>query len=73
MIEVSEKALGTVKEAILPLQTQEAGNIKKTLSDFANKVHAFRVNFQQNCPYHIEDSSPDIINKAYGTISDYYN
>jgi len=45
LIEVSEKALGQVKEAILPLQTQEAGNIKKTLSDFANKVQEFRIKF----------------------------
>lgn len=29
LVEVSEKALGPVKEAILPLQNQEAGNIKK--------------------------------------------
>jgi dynein heavy chain len=27
LIEVSERALGPVKEAILPLQNQEAGNI----------------------------------------------
>ena len=73
LTEVSEKALGQVKEAILPLQSQEAGNIKKTLSDFANKVNEFRVKFQQNCPYHVEDSSPAIINAAYETISDYYD
>jgi len=29
LVEVSEKALGPVKEQILPLQNQEAGNIKK--------------------------------------------
>lgn len=34
LVEVSEKALGPVKEAILPLQNQEAGNIKKKLLDF---------------------------------------
>src|SRR3569833_1213889 len=42
LIEVSEKALGPVKEAILPLQNQEAGNIKKQLSDFARKVNKYR-------------------------------
>lgn len=57
LIEVSEKALGPVKEAILPLQNQEAGNIKKKLSDFAKRVMEFRIKFQNNCPYHIEDSS----------------
>lgn len=29
LAEVSEKALGPVKETILPLQNEEAGNIKK--------------------------------------------
>lgn len=57
LIEVSEKALGPIKEAILPLQNQEAGNIKKTLSDFARKVNEFRIEFQSHCPYHVEDSS----------------
>jgi hypothetical protein len=42
---VSEKALGPIKEAILPLQNEEAGNIKKTLSDFAKKINEFRVIF----------------------------
>lgn len=52
--EVSERALGPVKEAILPLQNQEAGNIKKKLLDFVKKVAEFRIKFQQNCPYHID-------------------
>ena len=43
LIEISEKALGPVKEAILPLQNQEAGNIKITLSDFAKKINEFRI------------------------------
>lgn len=73
LIEVSERALGPVKEAILPLQNQEAGNIKKKLSDFARKVHEFRMHFQASCPYHIEDSSVDIIDNAYRTITDFYN
>lgn len=38
LVEVSERALGPVKEAILPLQNQEAGNIKKMLFDFAKRV-----------------------------------
>jgi hypothetical protein len=34
LVDVSEKALGPVKEQILPLQNQEAGNIKQRLSKF---------------------------------------
>jgi hypothetical protein len=57
LVEVSERALGPVKEAILPLQNQEAGNIKKKLLDFQRKVAEFRIKFQQSCPYHIDQSS----------------
>jgi hypothetical protein len=45
LIEVSEKALGPVKEAILPLQNQEAGNIKDRL-----KVRDHRRRVQTNFP-----------------------
>ena len=73
LAEVSEKALGPVKETILPLQNEEAGNIKKQLADFAKKILEYRGTFQQNLPYHVEDSSNEIINTAYQTISDYYD
>lgn len=46
LVEVSEKALGPVKEAILPLQNQEAGNIKRKLQDFVRKVAEYRIKFQ---------------------------
>jgi len=70
--EVSEYALSTVKENILPLQTQESKNIKDVLAAFTKKVNAFRTEFQQSCPYHIETSSDEIIDQAYLTIADYY-
>lgn len=73
LVEVSEKALGPVKEAILPLQNQEAGNIKKKLQDFVKKVAEYRIKFQQRNPYHIDQSSIDIINQSYGTITEFYN
>lgn len=73
LVEVSERALGPVKEAILPLQNQEAGNIKKKLLDFQKKVAEFRIKFQQYCPYHVDQSSIEIINKSYDTITDFYN
>jgi hypothetical protein len=46
LVEVSERALGPVKEAILPLQNQEAGNIKKKLHEFIKKVAEYRMKFQ---------------------------
>lgn len=73
LVEVSEKALGPVKEAILPLQNQEAGNIKKKLRDFVGKVAEYRIKFQQYCPYHLDQTSVEIINGAYATISSYYD
>jgi dynein heavy chain len=45
LVEVSERALGPVKEAILPLQNQEAGNIKDRLRKFDIKVGEYRVAF----------------------------
>lgn len=45
LVEVSEKALGPVKEAILPLQTQEASNIKDRLRKFEIKVAEYRMRF----------------------------
>jgi dynein heavy chain len=72
LVDVSERALGSVKEQILPLQNQEAGNIKQRLSRFAVTVQEFRNEFQNNCPYHIPTSSPDIINQAYDTIGEYF-
>lgn len=72
LVEVSEKALGPVKEQILPLQNQEATNIKKELKEFARKIDDFRKGFQSGCPYHIEDSSMETIDKSYETISEYY-
>lgn len=45
LVEISEKALGPVKEAILPLQTQEASNIKDRLRKFEIKVGEYRMKF----------------------------
>jgi len=70
--DVSEKALGPVKEAILPLQNQEAGNINDRLRKFNVKVCDYRVEFQSQCPYHVQQSSPEIVSNAYKTISEYY-
>lgn len=72
LIEVSEKALGPVKEAILPLQNQEAGNIKDRLRKFEIKVAEFRQDFQANLPYNIADTSTEIIENAYFSISEYF-
>jgi len=53
LVDVSEKSLGPVKEAILPLQNQEAGNIKDRLRKFEIKIGEYRMDFQKNCPYNI--------------------
>jgi len=45
LVDVSEKAMGPVKEQILPLQNQEAGNIKQRLSKFNVSVQEFRIDF----------------------------
>jgi dynein heavy chain len=61
LIEVSERALGPTKEAILPLQTAEAKDIKERLRHFVVKVAEYRYEFQTSCPYHVGQSSPEII------------
>ena len=71
--EVSERALGSVKEQILPLQTQEGANIKKQLDEFSITVEKFRDEFQTNCPYHVKKTDNEIINNSYLTISEYYD
>lgn len=76
LVEVSEKALGPVKEAILPLQTQEAKAIKQRLVEFSKKVGDFRTDFQQNNPYHITDLKPENVEaqiaNAYRVIQLYH-
>jgi len=72
LVDVSEKALGTVKEAILPLQNKEATNIKDRLRKFEIKVAEFRQTFQTNCPYNISNSTPETIEQSYVIIGEYY-
>jgi len=72
LVDVSEKALGSVKEAILPLQNQEAGNIKDRLRKFEIKVGEYRLEFQAHLPYHTANSSPEIIEASYSKITEYY-
>jgi len=70
--EISEKALGPVKESILPLQNKEAENIKRRLARFGVVVQEFRIKFQNTLPYHTNQTSPEIINASYDMISDFY-
>ena len=71
--EVSEKALGPVKEMVIPIQTQEAESIKKRIKEFAKRVDEFREEFKNTCPYHTEVVNKDIIDEAYRTIGEYYD
>ena len=48
--EVAQEALGDVKESILPLQTQEAENIKARLARFGVVVQEFRIKFTNTVP-----------------------
>jgi hypothetical protein len=70
--DIAEKALGPVKEAILPLQNKEATNIKDRLRKFEIKVAEFRQDFQNKCPYNISNSSPEVIENSYKIIGEYY-
>lgn len=70
--EVAEKALGPVKESILPLQKSEAENVKERRERFILKVATFRKDFMEALPYHTQKSSPDTINDAYNKISEYF-
>jgi dynein heavy chain len=36
-------------------------------------VQEFRIKFQNNCPFHVQDTSPEIIEKSYATISSFYD
>jgi dynein heavy chain len=70
--DVAEKALGPVKESILPLQNQEAQNIKGRLARFGVVVQEFRIKFSNTIPKDLLETSPEIIDKAYALIGDYY-
>ena len=71
--DVAEKALGPVKESILPLQNSEAENIKGRLARFGVVVQEFRIKFCNNCPFHVTETNPEVIDNAYQQITDFYN
>lgn len=62
-----------MKESILPLQNQEAQNIKGRLARFGVMVQEFRIKFQNTLPYHVAETSQTIIDSAYAQISEFYN
>lgn len=72
LVDISEKALGPVKEQILPLQNKEAQNIKDRLRKFEISVAEFRQEFQAALPYNIQNTSSEVIEAAYDKISEYY-
>ena len=72
LVEVSEKALGPVKEQILPLQNKEAGNIKDELRKFDISVREYRLEFQNKSPKNVPNSSPEVIQHSYDLITEYY-
>ncbi|CEL96675.1 unnamed protein product [Vitrella brassicaformis CCMP3155] len=58
-----------VKEAILPLQTMEMWNIRKTLEAFGTEVEEFRSEFEKQAPFNPELAFDD----AYSSIDEFYN
>jgi len=51
--DTADKALGPIKEAILPLQSKESDNVKMRVRAFQVKVLDFRLEFQSALPYGI--------------------
>ena len=72
LIDVSDRALGPTKEAILPLQGKEANNVKDNRRKFQLKVIEYRRVFTSSLPYHVDDSSAEIIDSAYNLITEYH-
>ena len=72
---MSEKALGPIKEQILPLKKQETQNFKGKLARFSVEVQEFRIKFQNNCPFPtfkieaprllIRPTTPSCLNSIY--------
>lgn len=65
LVDTADKALGPVKEQILPLQGKESDNVKTRVRAFQLEVLEFRMEFTQELPYHVEETSPEGIENAY--------
>ena len=65
LIEVSEKALGFVKENILGMQKQEATALKQRQKDFDKRVFGYRNEFMKNLPYHERMGGADVVSRSY--------
>jgi len=72
LVEVSEKALGFVKENILNMQKQEATALKERQKDFDKRVFNYRNEFMKNLPYHERMGGADTIAKSYNKIVEYF-
>ena len=72
LLDVADRALGPTKEQILPLQSKEANNVKDRRRKFQIKVLEYRREFQSALPYNVTETSPEIIEQSYDTISEYY-
>jgi hypothetical protein len=65
LVDTADKALGPVKEQILPLQGKESDNVKTRVRAFQLEVLEFRMEFTQELPYHVEETSLEVIENAY--------
>jgi predicted transcriptional regulator len=58
--ENSERALGQVKAKILPIQKNEAENIKEAVRNHRGTVEEFRKKFRDNLPYHVTETAHEV-------------
>jgi len=73
LLDTSDKALGPIKELILPLQSKESDNVKSRVRQFQIKVLEFREEFRKALPYDIVETNQELINNAYVTVSQYFD
>jgi len=67
--EESVRTAFEVKAAILPLQTQETNNVKRTIDAFRSRVETFRSEFLKCCPF----SDDWEVEAAYKEIDAYHH
>jgi len=61
------------RELINPLQTKETENIKAEAKIFSKSVDDFLGEFKANLPYDTTEATPEIVNKSYELIEDYFD
>lgn len=50
----------------------EGDNVKIRKEKFYDKVLSFRIEFNKELPFRVENTNKDVINAAYAKIGEYY-